>query len=68
MHPHDVASFLDAKGVCVRSGNHCAQPLMRYLNTDSTCRVSFSVYNTREDVDKLIEAIEFVYDKFKKYI
>ena len=68
VHPHDVASFLDAKGVCVRSGNHCAQPLMRYLNTDSTCRVSFSVYNTREDVDKLIEAIEFVYDKFKKYI
>ena len=68
VHPHDTASFLDAKGVCVRSGNHCAQPLMRYLNIDSTCRASFSIYNTKEDIDKLIEAIEFVYNKFKKYI
>ena len=43
IHPHDTASFLDSKGVCVRSGNHCAQPLMRYLNIDSTCRISFSI-------------------------
>ena len=54
VHPHDVASILDNYGVCVRSGNHCAQPLMRYLGIDSTCRASFYLYNTKEDVDKLV--------------
>lgn len=68
VHPHDVASFLDAKGICVRSGNHCAQPLMRYLKTDSTCRASFSIYNDKDDVDKLVDALEFIYNKFKKFI
>ena len=43
VHPHDVASMLDFKGVCVRSGNHCAQPLLRYMGIDSTCRASFSI-------------------------
>ena len=50
VHPHDVASILDSEGVCVRSGNHCAQPLMRFLGIDSTCRASFYFYNTKEDV------------------
>lgn len=68
IHPHDVASYLDANGICVRSGNHCAQPLMRFLNIDSTCRASFSIYNTKEDVDKLVEVLKFIYNKFKKYI
>ncbi len=68
VHPHDVASILDANGVCVRSGNHCAQPLMRYLEIDSTCRASFYLYNTKEDVDKLILAIEKAYKMFEKYI
>ena len=68
IHPHDVASILDSNNVCIRSGNHCAQPLLRYLNIDSTCRASFYFYNTREDVDKLIEAIEKAYAMFKKYI
>ena len=68
VHPHDVASILDANGVCVRSGNHCAQPLMRYLGIDSTCRASFYLYNTKEDVDKLILAIEKAYKMFEKYI
>ena len=54
VHPHDVASILDNSGVCVRSGNHCAQPLMRFLGIDSTCRASFYFYNTKEDVDKLV--------------
>ena len=54
VHPHDVASILDNYGVCVRSGNHCAQPLMRFLGIDSTCRASFYFYNTKDDVDRLI--------------
>lgn len=68
IHPHDVASILDSNNVCVRSGNHCAQPLMRFLGIDSTCRASFYIYNTREDVDKLIEALKKAYEMFKKYI
>ena len=68
VHPHDVASILDSNGVCVRSGNHCAQPLLRYLGMDSTCRASFSIYNTKEDVDNLVEALKKVYKMFEKYI
>ena len=68
VHPHDVASILDNYGVCVRSGNHCAQPLMRYLGIDSTCRASFYLYNTKEDVDKLVEALKKAYEMFKKYM
>ena len=68
VHPHDVASILDSEGVCVRSGNHCAQPLMRFLGIDSTCRASFYFYNTKEDVDKLIVALNKAYNMFKKYI
>ena len=54
-HPHDVASILDAGGVAIRSGHHCAQPLMRYLGINATCRASFYFYNTLEDVDILVE-------------
>ena len=68
VHPHDVASILDSYGVCIRSGNHCAQPLMRFLGIDSTCRASFSVYNNKEDVDKLVDGLKKAYDMFKKYI
>ena len=68
VHPHDVASILDSVGVCVRSGNHCAQPLMRFLGIDSTCRASFSIYNTKEDVDKLVEGLNKAYKMFEKYI
>ena len=68
VHPHDVASILDSENVCVRSGNHCAQPLMRFLGIDSTCRASFYFYNTREDVDRLVNALDKAYDMFKKFI
>ena len=68
VHPHDVASILDTQGVCVRSGNHCAQPLMRFLKIDSTCRASIYIYNTKEDIDKLVEALNKAYNMFKKYI
>ncbi len=68
VHPHDVASILDINNVCVRSGNHCAQPLLRYIGVDSTCRASFAMYNTHKDVDMLIDALDKVYNTFKKYI
>ena len=68
VHPHDVASILDSENVCVRSGNHCAQPLMRFLGIDSTCRASFYIYNTKEDVDKLVHALNKAYNMFKNYI
>ena len=68
IHPHDVASILDSKNVCIRSGNHCAQPLLRYMKIDSTCRASFYIYNTKEDVDRLIEALYKTRDMFSKWI
>ncbi len=68
VHPHDVASILDSEGICVRSGNHCAQPLMRFLGIDSTCRASFYIYNTKEDVEKLVKALDKAYNMFKNYI
>ena len=68
VHPHDVASVLDNYSVCVRSGNHCAQPLLRYMGIDSTCRASFYMYNTKEDVDKLVDALNKAYKMFEKYI
>ena len=68
IHPHDVASILDSENVCVRSGNHCAQPLMRFLGIDSTCRASFYFYNTKEDVDKLVTALNKAYKMFEKFI
>lgn len=68
VHSHDVASILDSQRVCVRSGNHCTQPLMRFLGIDSTCRASFYFYNTKEDVDRLVEALNKAYNMFKTYI
>ena len=58
VHPHDVASFLDEDGVCVRAGHHCAQPAMRALGVQSTARASFGIYNTLEDIDVLISSLE----------
>ena len=68
VHPHDVASILDTENVYVRSGNHCAQPLLRYLGIDSTCRASLYFYNTKEDIDKLVHGLDKAYDMFKKFI
>lgn len=69
IHPHDVASILDTEGVYVRSGNHCAQPLLRYLGIDSTCRASLYFYNTKEEIDKLVKALiktNNIFARFKK--
>lgn len=60
VHPHDVATILDAAGVAVRGGHHCAQPLMAYLGQNATCRASFYFYNTKQDVDRWIAALKTV--------
>lgn len=57
LHPHDVATALDYEGVAVRAGHHCAQPLINHLGISSAARASFYIYNTKEDCDKLVEAI-----------
>lgn len=57
LHPHDVATALDYEGVAVRAGHHCAQPLINHLGIASAARASFYIYNTKEDCDKLVEAI-----------
>ncbi len=67
VHPHDVASIFDTFGVCIRAGNHCAQPLMRYMGINATSRASIYFYNTKEDIDRLIEAIKKTYDMFSKW-
>ena len=67
VHPHDVASIFDTFGVCIRAGNHCAQPLMRYMGINATSRASLYFYNTKEDVDRLIEAVKQTYDMFAKW-
>ncbi|OAQ56063.1 cysteine desulfurase [Enterococcus thailandicus] len=57
LHPHDVATALDMEGVAVRAGHHCAQPLLNYLQVPATARASFYFYNTKQDADRLVEAI-----------
>ena len=63
-HPHDISTVLDKKGVAVRAGHHCAQPLMNFLGETATCRASFGLYNTRAEVDVLIDALELCHDLF----
>jgi cysteine desulfurase/selenocysteine lyase len=64
VHPHDVAEILGRQGVCVRAGHACAQPLMRRLGVSATTRASFAVHSTREEVDRLIDALATVRDVF----
>ena len=63
-HAHDISTVLDKKGVAVRAGQHCAQPLMEHLGLTATCRASFGVYNTRAEVDILVDALELCHDLF----
>jgi cysteine desulfurase / selenocysteine lyase len=58
VHPHDVATILDAEGIAVRAGHHCTQPLMRRLAVPATTRASCYVYNTREDIDRLVVGLD----------
>ncbi|MFD1912184.1 cysteine desulfurase [Halodurantibacterium flavum] len=63
-HAHDISTVLDKKGVAVRAGHHCAGPLMEHLGLSATCRASFGLYNTRAEVDALVEALEFCHELF----
>ncbi len=63
-HPHDISTVVDRKGVAVRAGHHCAQPLMAHLGVTATCRASFGLYNTKAEVDALVDALETCRDLF----
>ncbi|WP_375552562.1 cysteine desulfurase [Rhodophyticola porphyridii] len=63
-HAHDISTILDKKGVAVRAGHHCAQPLMEHLGVTATCRASFGMYNTRAEVDALVDALDLAHDLF----
>ncbi len=63
-HPHDISTIVDRKGVAVRAGHHCAQPLMTHLGVSATCRASFGLYNTLEEVDALVAALETCHELF----
>ena len=63
-HAHDISTILDKKGVAVRAGQHCVGPLMEHLGLNATCRASFGLYNTKAEVDKLVEALELANDLF----
>jgi len=63
-HAHDISTILDKKGVAVRAGHHCAGPLMDFLGVSATCRASFGLYNTKAEVDVLVEALDLAHDLF----
>ena len=65
VHPHDVAQIIDAEGIALRSGHHCAQVLMERLDVAATSRASFYIYNTYDDVDALINSLNIVAKVFK---
>lgn len=58
IHPHDIGTIMDSHGIAIRAGHHCTQPVMDYYNITATARVSFAIYNTKKDIDKLVEAIK----------
>ena len=64
IHHLDMGTLLDRLGIAVRTGHHCAEPLMRRLGIEGTCRASFALYNTREDVDALVAGIQRVKQMF----
>jgi len=63
-HAHDISTILDKKGVAVRAGHHCAQPLMAHMGVSATCRASFAMYNTTVEVDALVDALELAHELF----
>ena len=64
VHPHDIGTILDQEGIAVRAGHHCAQPVMQFFDVPATARASFAFYNTREEVDKLADAVQKVIEVF----
>jgi cysteine desulfurase/selenocysteine lyase len=63
-HPHDIATVIDRSGIAVRAGTHCVMPLLERFNVTATCRASFAMYNTREEVDSLAQALIKARDLF----
>ncbi len=61
LHPHDIATIVDQKGVAVRAGHHCAQPLLDHLGLNATCRASLALYNNEDDIDQLVDALKFAF-------
>ena len=66
IHPHDVGSFLDEQGIMIRVGDHCAKPLHKKLKIPASCRMSFYVYNTREDIDRSADALQKLVRVFQR--
>ena len=66
IHSHDVASIVNDYGIAIRAGHHCAMPLMKRLGVDGTCRISFQIYNSEDDVDRLIEGLKKVLEVFRE--
>jgi cysteine desulfurase/selenocysteine lyase len=64
IHPHDIGTILDQDGIAVRAGHHCAQPVMQFFDVPATARASFAFYNTKEEADKLADAIQKVIEVF----
>lgn len=64
VHPHDIGTILDQEGIAIRAGHHCAQPVMQFFEVPATARASFAFYNTREEVDKLADAVQKVIEVF----
>ena len=64
IHPHDIGTILDQDGIAVRAGHHCAQPVMKHFEVPATARASFAFYNTREEVDKLVDSVQKVIEVF----
>ena len=64
VHPHDISTIIDSRGVAVRAGHHCAQPLMDWYGIDATTRASFGMYNNNNDVDAFIDSLRYVKEIF----
>ena len=66
IHPHDIGTILDSQGVAIRAGHHCTMPLMKRFNVAATARASFALYNTTQDVDALVAAMQKAKEVFQK--
>ena len=64
MHPHDIGTILDQEGIAIRTGHHCAQPVMERYGIPATARASFALYNTKEEIDALVGGIKKVQEVF----
>jgi cysteine desulfurase/selenocysteine lyase len=65
IHPHDIGTILDQEGIAIRTGHHCAQPVMEFFKVPATARASFAFYNTREEIDALAKGIRSVIEVFR---